>query len=372
MIDRSAWREELDARRAAARAVFERHGCDTGLVYGSQGHAEHFRYLTNFAPVIGDMWAILPEDAPMECVLNFTWQLDEARRDSGIDQWTGAFSAAPLVAERLAPHAPVRIGIASRSRIPVADYEALRARLPEAELVEVGDELAALRRRKSGLELRLLREAARVTDLALEEIRGELLPGRTEKEIAARLEHILGQNGARPAFFTCVISGITDPIPIRLPTDRPLEPGDTVMIDMGAEIGGYQADASRTFVLGRPSPEQERAWNVVEHAYQAALELARPGTPCLDLDQAAAAIIEEAGYEVAHRVGHGIGLATSFEWPSLDSEEAPLMPGMTICIEPGIYARGAGNVKLEDDVLITDHGHELITTSSRNLEVSLP
>jgi Xaa-Pro dipeptidase len=365
------WAAELESRRAAVQEVLERHGCDAGLVFGSEGHAEHFRYLTNFVPVIGDMWAILAADSPLECVLNFTWQLEEARRRSGIDGWSGAFHAAPLVAERLAAHRPTRVAVASLSGIPVADWDTIRARLRKTEFVEVGEELAQLRRRKSELEITLLREAARVTDVALEEVRAELRPGVTEKAIAARLEYILGRNGASSAFFPCVVSGVHDPIPIRLPTERRLERGDTVMIDMGAEVEGYQADASRTFVLGTPSADQQRAWAVVEEAYEAALALTRPGTPCLELERAARAVIEEAGYGIAHRVGHGIGLATSFEWPSLDSEAAPLEPGVTICIEPGVYAVGAGNMKLEDDVLITEDGHELLTQATRTLELPL-
>jgi Xaa-Pro dipeptidase len=135
-------------------------------------------------------------------------------------------------------------------------------------------------------------------------------------------------------------------------------------------VDGYQADASRTFVVGPPSAQQRRAWDVVRRAYEAALALARPDVPCRELHRVSAAIIEDAGFHVAHRIGHGIGLATSFEWPSLDSEEAVLEPGMTICIEPGVYARGVGNMKLEDDVLITDGGCELLTTSDATLEIA--
>ena len=130
---------------------------------------------------------------------------------------------------------------------------------------------------------------------------------------------------------------------------------------------GYQGDATRTVVVDRPTQTQLDAWDVVRRAYDAALELARPGVPCLELHRAAAAIIEGAGFEVAHRIGHGIGLATSYEWPSLDTETAPLEPGMTICIEPGVFAPGSGNMKLEDDLVITEDGHELLTESDRSL-----
>ena len=143
------------------------------------------------------------------------------------------------------------------------------------------------------------------------------------------------------------------------------------MVDVGAALHGYQGDATRTFVLGTPSPTQLAAWDVVRRAYDAALELARPGVPCNELQRVATEIVEGAGFEVAHRIGHGIGLATSYEWPSLDTEEAPLEPRMTICIEPGVFAPGSGNMKLEDDLVITEGGCELLTRSDATLAVAV-
>jgi Xaa-Pro aminopeptidase len=143
------------------------------------------------------------------------------------------------------------------------------------------------------------------------------------------------------------------------------------MVDVGAALEGYQGDATRTFVLGTPSSAQLAAWDVVRRAYDAALTLARPGIPCKELHRVSSEIIEGAGFSVAQRIGHGIGLATSYEWPSLDTEEAPLEPGITICIEPGVYAPGIGNMKLEDDLVITDSGCELLTHSDATLEVAV-
>jgi Xaa-Pro aminopeptidase len=358
--------EELAARRTVFAASLWELECDAALVYGSQGHTENFRYLTNFAPVLGDMWAISDAERGFACILNFTWQLEEARRASGIDSWQGSFDAVPSVVEAVARRQPARLGVVGLSRVPAAFVDALRARL-DVELVDATEALALMRRTKSPLEADRLREAGRVTDAALELLHAEAAPGLTEKELAARLGYEMHRLGADWAFPPCVIAGVDDPIPIRNPTDRPLARGDTVMVDLGAAVGGYCGDASRTLVLGEPSPLQEEGWAIVTAAYEAALEACRPGVPCADVHRAAASVIERAGYPLAHRIGHGIGLATSFEWPSLDSEEAPLAPGMTICIEPGIYAPGLGNMKLEDDVLITDSGHELLTTARRDL-----
>lgn len=361
------WRTELLARRGRVRELLDRAGCDVGLVFGCDGHAEAFRYLTNFAPVLGDSWMILGA-AEERCVLTFQWQIVEARALSGIERWEAAFDPVPLVLAALREADARRIGMAGCERMPAPAHVALVSGLPGVEFVDVGPAVAGLRRKKSALEVDRLRAAAGLTDAMLDAARTMVRAGCSEAELAAELSVIPWRQGARCAFETTVVSGVDVPVPIRRPTSRSIEPRDTVMVDLGAEVDGYQADATRTFVVGTPTAAQRRAWDVVRRAYDAAIGLARPGVPCQELHLAAARVIGEAGFGVAHRIGHGIGLATSFEWPSLDTERAPLEPGMTLCVEPGVYAPGIGNMKLEDDVLITESGCELLTRSDRGLE----
>jgi Xaa-Pro aminopeptidase len=362
MIAPAEWQSELDARRAAFRVIVERNACDAALVFGSQGHGQHFRYLTNFAPLLGDMWLVAAGEEKLACVLDFDWQLEEARRRSGIEEWHGQLDAVAIVADALGAARPERLAVAGLERLPVTAWQ--RLGLGELEVVDIGAELALLRRRKSELEVRLLREAARLTDGALDVARAEAKPGVSERELAARLGLALGSEWAFPP---CVISGNDDPIPIREPTERRLQEGDTVMVDIGAAFEGYQADATRTFVIGEPNAEQRRVWEAVTRAYDAAVDATRPGVSCVSLHKAAASAAESAGYSLAHRIGHGIGLATSFEWPDIPNEQAALEPGVTICIEPGIAVPGAGVMKLEDDVLVTADGCELLTRSERSL-----
>lgn len=360
MITAEEWRDELAGRRERMREIASAHDCEVFLAFGSHGHMEHFRYLTNFAPALGDAWLVVRGSAPV-CILDFGWQLEEARRRSGLSDWRARFGAASLVAEVLREAAPPRVAVAGLERMPVTAWEQIRDGF---EAVDVSGELARLRRQKSALELRLLREAARLTDEALEVARAEARPGVTERELAARIGQALGPEWAFPP---TVISGNDDPIPIREPTDRRLEEGDTAMVDIGAGYEGYQADASRTFVVGEPGAEQKRVWEAVLLAYDAALAATRAGVPCRVVQEAADAAAEAAGFELAHRIGHGIGLATSFEWPDLAGDEEPLEPGTTICIEPSIAVVGAGVMKLEDDLVVTDEGYELLTSSERSL-----
>ncbi len=366
LITNQEWKQELDARRSAFREIVARSDCDLALIYGGWGHAEPFRYLTNFTPVLGDAYASVTAET-MACVLNFNWQLIEAREQSGIEEWYGAFDPLPTVINVMKAAAPKRIGVVGLHRLPFVAYSAIQSAFPGAAFVDLGSEVAALRRHKSPLEIRLLREAGRITDAAFDAIRTELRPGVTEVEIAARVAYLMQQAGAGLSFEPTVVSGNDHPIPIRLPTERKLQAGDSVMIDIGAMVQGYQADATRTFVLGEPNANQQKVWDAILRAYDAVFERIRPGVPCRELHQAAVAEIEGAGYKLAHRIGHGIGLSTSFEWPSLDTENAPLEVGMTFCIEPGIYVEGSGDMKLEDDVVVTADGYELLTKSARNL-----
>lgn len=354
------WPAELDRRRARAREIVAGAGADCLIVFGSHGHCEHFRYLTNFAPTLGDAWLV---DAPSTtvAVLDFGWQLEEARRRSGIADWRARFTAAPLVAELLRGLAPSRVAVAGRDRLPVAAWETIADGF---EALDVGPQLSRLRRSKSALELELLREASRLTDAALDVARAGARPGISERELAARIGQALGPEWS---FTPTVMSGNDDPVPIREPTERRLAEGDTVMVDIGAAYEGYQADASRTFVVGEPSELQQRVWAAVLASYDAALAAVGAGVPCREVEAAGTRAAKAAGFRLAHRIGHGIGLATSFEWPDLAGSDERLEVGTTICIEPGIPFPGAGTMKLEDDLVVTEDGYELLTSSDRSL-----
>ncbi len=362
------WRAELDGRRARARELTAAAGADALLVFGCDRHGQAFRYLTGFEPILGDMWLVL-DDGGARCVLTFQWQITEAVAASGIERWQAAFDPVPLVVTAVRDTGASRLALAGLDRMPAPAYAAIQHAAPGLQLIDVSAELAALRRRKSPLEIERLRTAATVTDRMLDIAREQARPGVTENEVVAALSAVLLAAGGAHAFDPSVVSGTDEPIPIRRPTDRPLQVGDTVMVDIGAEIDGYQADATRTFVIGEAGERRLEAWEVVLRAYQAAVTLARPGVPCQELHRAASEVIRGAGFTVEHRIGHGIGLATSYEWPSLDTEPAPLEPGMTICIEPGVYSPGIGNMKLEDDFVITEEGCEPLTSSDATLEV---
>ena len=367
MID---WKTEIASRRKKLWEIIQRNKCDLGLVYSSSEHPQNFRYITNFVPTMGDMWALVNAEQQMECALTFHWELEQARLQSGIDDWYGDFEPLPVVKKRLEGHLPQRIAVVGMDRMPARAFGNLVNDFPNVSFVDVEDEYTCLRRKKSALELDLLREAVRITDGAMESLRDKLKAGMTEFDVSAELLYYFQKRGiSRLAFSPLVMSGRHNPVMVRDTTDRRLEAGDAVLVDIGAEYEGYQADVSRTFVLGDPNEAQLRVWNTIEKAHQAVIALSRPETPCNALQTAADEIFNAAGLSLIHRIGHGIGMATSFEWPSLDTETQPLEPGMTIALEPGAYIEGAGSMKLEDSVLITDHGCELLSRCSREVKV---
>jgi Xaa-Pro aminopeptidase len=362
------WHDELARRRAAVWEIVQQHECDAALIFGSALQDQPFRYLTNFVPIFGDSWGILYGADKLTSALNFNWQLDEARAASGLQDWHGIFNTPPLVAELLASHSPRKVGIVGLHRLPVTAYDTIKQALPNTEFVDIGAPVAVLRRVKSPLEIAMMREAGRVGDAAFDAIRQIIRPGMTEKEVAAHIGHAMLSEGADdfPVYpAAVVISGNDQPIPIRGSTSRKLEVGDSVMMDIGCTVQGYQTDITRTFVLGTPNAKQREVWDTVQRAYDAAFDQIRPGIPARELHRAAVQVIEGAGYALVHRIGHGLGLAASFEWPSLDTEPSPLFPGMVFCIEPGIYTPGAGCMKLEDDMVVTESGCELLTNCSR-------
>ncbi|MBV8941620.1 MAG: aminopeptidase P family N-terminal domain-containing protein, partial [Solirubrobacterales bacterium] len=180
--DAGAWRKELEDRRARARQLTDAAGADALLVFGCDRHGQGFRYLTGFEPVLGDMWLLL-DGSDAQCVLTFQWQLPEARAASGIERWEAAFDPVSLVVALLRGAAVRRLAVAGLDRLPVPAYAAINEGIPGLEVLDLGAELGALRRRKTPLEVKRLRAAARVTDCMLDAARERIRPGVTENEI---------------------------------------------------------------------------------------------------------------------------------------------------------------------------------------------
>jgi len=223
---------------------------------------------------------------------------------------------------------------------------------------------------KDELERDLIAEACRISDEALAAVVSEVRVGDTEREIARRLEFEMYARGADAiSFETIVGGGPHSAIPHHVPTDRPLEAGDFLLIDFGAEVGGYHADETRTFVMGRPQDWQVETHALVLAAQEAGRTAARTGAELAQVDRAARSVIETAGLgdNFGHGLGHGVGLEIH-EAPFFSARsEGMLHDGSPVTVEPGVYFPGRGGVRIEDTVLVVDGPPVPFTTTERGL-----
>jgi Xaa-Pro aminopeptidase len=258
--------------------------------------------------------------------------------------------------------------------VSVRQQRSLAEQLPGVELLPVDDLVAPLRLVKDAAEIALIRQACALADRAFEHALQLLRPGIPERLLAAELEYFMKREGAdREAFDTIVASGPRSALPHGRASDRLLAPGDLVTLDFGARWRGYHSDLTRTVVLGRASDDQRQIYGVVLAAQHAGIAAARAGAEARAVDAAAREVIEAAGYglEFGHGLGHSLGRACHDGAVLNRRSEFQLAPGMVFTVEPGIYRDGWGGVRIEDDVLVTDDGCELLTHAPREL-IELP
>ena len=245
----------------------------------------------------------------------------------------------------------------------------LRAALDPMELVEAGPAMGGLRRVKTPDEIDRLRLAARAADRAMDEIRSERFAGRTEADVAARIRTLLLEAGHETAEFSIVASGPNSASPHHEPGDRVISGGDAVVLDIGGFRDGYGSDTSRTVFVGEVPREFALLYDVLEQAQLAACATVAPGVAAQEIDRAARHLIAEGGYGDAfiHRTGHGIGLEIHEEPYIVDGNGEPLLAGNAFSIEPGIYIASQWGARIEDIVVCTEDGSEVLNRSSREL-----
>ena len=236
------------------------------------------------------------------------------------------------------------------------------------ELVSTSGVVEQLRAVKEDAELEEIRRAASVADSVYERLAQEPLVGRTERDVAWWFERALHDEGADGiAFDITVASGPNAALPHHHTGERTIEAGETVVVDAGARVDGYCSDCTRTFATG-PLPEDlSRAYAACLSAQEAALSGVRAGADARGLDDIARREIEEAGFEVLHGLGHGVGLEVH-ELPVLRSTaDGVLEQGNVVTVEPGVYLEGRGGVRIEDLVIVSDTGAEVLTPFAKEL-----
>ncbi|MEI7506042.1 MAG: aminopeptidase P family protein [Actinomycetes bacterium] len=239
-----------------------------------------------------------------------------------------------------------------------------------ASLMPIDASSKFLRRIKDEAEIKIIESACRIADRALAHCRSLLSQGLTECEVRNELDHAMRKFGADgPSYDTIVASGpINASRPHHQPTTTKIESGHTVIIDVGALVSGYHSDMTRSFVVGPMSAEQSEWYEAVVAAQQAGVAACQPGVLASEVDAACRKVLIEAGLEqyFTHGTGHGVGLLIHEEPFINSSATAILQPGDVVTVEPGLYRGGFGGFRVEDLVVITEHGCRSLNSSPKD------
>ncbi|HEX4054253.1 MAG TPA: Xaa-Pro peptidase family protein [Tepidisphaeraceae bacterium] len=240
------------------------------------------------------------------------------------------------------------------------------------ELVPVEDVLLNIRKVKDDHEIDLIRKSAAIAEEAFTAIKDQIKVGQSESYLAGLLVFELRSRGASDSSFPVIIAaGANSSLPHYRPTDALVRKDEPVLVDWGAMFDGYCSDITRTMLVGRTSGKIKEIYKVVLEAQEAAIKFLRPGVTTQQADRVARDVIDKAGFKekFGHGLGHGIGREIH-ELPTMrrTGGEEELRPGMIVTVEPGIYLPGEGGVRIEDDVLITHSGCEVLTTLDKTFE----
>jgi Xaa-Pro aminopeptidase len=328
------------------------------------------RWLTGFTGSNGA--AIVGREGDRRFITDFRYltqsadQLDPAwEREISVDLLAGVVKGLPGAGE-------LRLAF-DDAHMSVKDHAKLGDMVRDGvELVPTAGLIEGLRAVKDEGELDAVRAAARLADDALVEVLRRGLVGRTEREVALDLEFTMRRMGAEAASFPPIVAaGEHGALPHATPRDVTIPSGTMCVVDWGAQLDGYASDCTRTYATGEIDPRDGEVYALVLRAQEAALEAVRPGPTGREVDAVARAIIDAAGHaeHFGHGLGHGVGLAVH-EGPRLSKQgDAALEAGMVVTVEPGVYVPGAVGVRIEDLVIVTEDGAEVVSSLPKDLEV---
>jgi Xaa-Pro dipeptidase len=308
---------------------------------------------------------VLPELEARK-VEGLSYELEAFTYGENPSTWMAAFDKGMQAAKLNGGRVGVEAGC-----LRVLELRLLEEAVPQAEFIPSEETVAKLRMYKDDDEVAAMRKAVHIAQEALSATLPLIKAGMSERELAAELTLQVLRHHSDPQLpFTPIVStGPNSANPHAFPSNRPLAAGDLLVIDWGANYGGYFSDITRTFGVGELEEEFVKIHRITQEANAAARALAAPGVTCGEVDRAARKVIEEAGYGeyFTHRTGHGLGME-GHEAPYIRGDsEMPLEAGMTFTIEPGIYLPERGGVRVEDDVVITPERLESLTDLPREL-----
>jgi Xaa-Pro aminopeptidase len=265
-----------------------------------------------------------------------------------------------------------RIGVEPR-QLRLLEFRHVKSGAPEADYPDASDVLSSLRLKKDKAEVEAMRKAVKIAQDALEATIPLIKIGMSEKELSSELVTQLLKHGSEPEMpFSPIVSGGPNSAnPHASPTERKLQAGDLLVVDWGAAYDGYISDLTRTFAVGEVDEEYKKIHKIVQEANTAGRAAGKPGVPCANVDIAAREVIMKAGYGkyFTHRTGHGIGME-GHEEPYMRGDNMQILePGMAYTVEPGIYLPNRNGVRIEDNVVITETGADVLSDMPREIYV---
>jgi len=250
------------------------------------------------------------------------------------------------------------------SNLSYADFKKYSKSFESMEFLPTENIIEQIRMIKDREEIIKMKKAAQITTESLKDVFEMIEPGVRELDIASELAYTMRKKGAqKEAFETIVVSGERTSLPHGKPSEKKIAEGELITIDMGANYQNYNSDITRTIIMGKENQKQKEIFSIVFEAQKAALDFLKPGVKCKEVDSVARDIIVKKGYGeyFGHGLGHGVGLDIH-ELPRVSfSDDTVLLTGMVVTIEPGIYLPEVGGVRIEDSVLITEEGYEILT-----------
>jgi Xaa-Pro aminopeptidase len=327
---------------------------------------ENRRYLSGFTGSAGVL-LISQDQAVLATDFRYYEQVEKQAPDFRLAKITDKFKT--LLLELVHQVGAKRVGFES-AHLTVDQYKEWEEVAEGFELVPTKELVEGIRAVKDENELSKIRKSIALADEALAHTVGVIEPGMTEKEVAWELEVFMRTHGAEKMAFDLIVgSGPNGAMPHATVSERVIQAGEPIVIDMGAMIDGYNSDLTRTICAGRPDDKFKEIYNIVLEAQCTAEQSIRPRMTGKQADGIARQVIEEAGYgeHYGHGLGHGVGLAVH-EKPGVGRlSEDVLEPGMAFTVEPGIYLPGWGGVRIEDVVVMREDGLEVLTQASKEL-----
>ncbi len=331
------------------------------------------RYLTGFT---GDASVLLvtPQRSLMISDGRFTTQLANECPELEVHVRPVEQLLFDAVGEVISKFGAKRVGF-EPSKLTMAQHGKIREQAPTVELVEVAGRVEGLRSIKDETEIAAIRRSIQIAERGFAMLRAGMNPTDSEKDLADDLESYLRRCGAEAAAFAPIVAvGARAALPHAHPTSEArVGDADFVLVDWGAAAGGYKSDLTRVVVTGKVTPKFAQVYQIVLEAQQRGIEALRPGAKAGDVDAAARSVIEQAGFgrSFNHGLGHGFGLEIHENPFFRRDNPVVLKAGMIVTIEPGIYLPDWGGVRIEDDILITPDGPEVLSHAPKSLDAIL-